>query len=98
MELGTIVTGQEQDELQSIGVNLDEAVIPIRVSNEVFDQLALASQHKNYSSVEDYCLRAVLDTLNEKVGKAHISSPGELSGAPVTKVMGPSNSGMVRRA
>ena len=89
---------QEKEELQSHGVNLDEAVIPLRVSNEVFDKLAMASQHKSFNSVEDYCLSAVLETLNQKVGQAHINSPAELSGAPVTKIMGPSNSGMVRRA
>jgi hypothetical protein len=94
MELGTIVT----EESTPSDYSLDEARIVIRLTNDAFDKIALASQHKNFASVEDYCLSMVMDSLNEKVGKAHITSPGELSGAPVTKIMGPSNSGMVRRA
>ena len=96
MELGTIVTAE--DATPSSVNPLDEARILIRLSNDDFDKIAMASQYKNYASVEDYCLSIVMESLNDKVGKAHISSPGELSGSPVTKVVGPSNSGMVRRA
>ena len=79
-------------------VNLDEAVIPLRVSHQVFDRLAKKAKFSGFDSVEKLCIFILLKSLETKVGAPSIESPTSVSGVEAQKITGPSGSGMVRRA
>ena len=79
-------------------VNLDEAVIPLRVTHQVFDRLAKKAQFSGFDSVEKLCVFILLKSLEHKVGAPSIDAPSTFSGdADTKKITGPSGSGMVRR-
>ena len=79
-------------------VNLDEAVIPLRVSHEIVDRLAKKAQFSGFNSVEKLCVYIILQALETKVGAPSIDTPSNYSGETTTKkITGPSGSGMVKR-
>ena len=79
-------------------VNLDEAVIPLRLSHEMVDRIAKKAQFSGYPSVETYCVSIIVNSLTTKIGEATISTPSQVSNTETKKITGPSNSGMVTRA
>ena len=79
-------------------VNLDEAVVPLRITHQIMDRLATKSRFAGFDSVEKYCVFILLKSLEEKVGAPHIDAPSNYSGETNTKkITGPSGSGMVKR-
>lgn len=95
--LGVIVNEQEGQESKP-QLNLDEAIVPIRVPNNIFDRFVRAAQFHGHKSVEDWATALLISSLTTKIGAATINSPESLSGQSAAKISGPSNSGMVRRA
>ena len=93
--LGTIVNDKEG---QIKELTIDEAVIPIRVPDAMFDRFVKAAQFHGHRSVEDWATAVLISSLTTKIGAPSISSPGQLSGQDARKVTGPSNLGMVSRA
>lgn len=89
-KFGTIVNDRE--------AKPEEASITLRITPQMFDRLAHASQFQNYPSVEDFCIVKLIEALNEKVGKATIDKPHQMSGAQAQKISGPSFSGLISRA
>ena len=79
-------------------VNLDEAVIPIRVPHNMFDKFLKAAQFTGHKSVENWATAVLVSSLTTKVGAPSIDAPDQLSGQSTGKVTGPSFSGVVRRA
>ena len=51
-DLGVIVNDREG---QVKELTLDEAIIPIRVPDSIFDKFVRAAQHFNYPNVEAWC-------------------------------------------
>ena len=78
--------------------NLDEAVVPLRFPNALFDRLVKAATFHRFPTVEAYCEARLIESLNSKIGSAYIDSPTTVSGVEAKKITGPSNSGMVSRA
>ena len=78
-------------------VNLDEAVVPLRVTHQIFDRLAKKAQFAGFDSVEKYCVFVLIKSLETRVGAPSIEAPSQLNDQPSNKITGPSNSGMVRR-
>ena len=79
-------------------VNLDEAVVPLRITHQIFDRLAAKARFAGFDSVEKYCVFILLKSLEERVGAPSIDSPSNFSGENDTKkITGPSGSGMVKR-
>ena len=89
---------QLQDNNLGTIVNLDEAVIPLRLTHELVDRLQRKAQFGGYPSVEAYCESIVVNSLSTKVSAPTIDSPGYMSGNEAKKITGPSHSGMVKRA
>ena len=96
-KLGTIVNDVEGKPSKA-ELNLDEAVIPIRVPNAIFDKFVKAAQFTGHTSVENWATALLVNSLTTKVGAPTIASPEAVSGQTANKITGPSNSGMVRRA
>ena len=76
----------------------DEAVIPVRVPDAIFDRMVKAAQFHQYPTVEAWAASTLIQSLTTKIGAPSIDSPGSLNNQAVRKVTGPSNSGAVRRA
>ena len=97
--LGVIVNDRDgMDKSNDRSLNTEEAVIPLRVSNAVFDRLHKAAVYHNFPNVEAYCIARLLESLNTRVGAAHIDSPSNFAGQETKKITGPSGLGMVSRA
>lgn len=88
--LGVITNDRDGfDKSNDRSLNTDEAVIPLRVSNAVFDRLHKAANYYNFPSTEAYCIARLIESLNTKVGSAHIDSPSSFSGQDTRKITGP---------
>ena len=97
-EFGTIVNDRDgMDKSNDRTLSLDEAIIPVRLPHNLFDRLVKAAQFYGYPNVEAYCAAKMVESLNTKVGAAHISSPTQVSQVEAKKITGPSGSGMVTR-
>lgn len=92
--LGTIVNDREG---QIKELTTDEAVIPIRVPDAIFDKFVKAAQFHKYPNVEAWAIATLIQSLTTKIGAPTIDSPGYLNDAPSKLITGPSNTGMVRR-
>ena len=98
-DLGVIVNDRDgMDKSNDRSLSTEEAVIPLRVSNAVFDRLHKAAVYYNFPNVEAYCIARLIESLNTKVGAAHIDSPSNFAGQETKKITGPSGLGMVSRA
>jgi len=100
-DFGVIVNdrdGQDKSNDRSIDYNLEEAVVPLRMPNDVFDRLLKAANFHGFDSLEKYLMFRLVQTLETKVGAASIDSPSQTSGVEARKITGPSGSGMVHRA
>lgn len=93
--LGVIVNEKEG---QIKELTLDEAVIPVRVPDSIFDRFVRAAQHYNYPNVEAWAAATLVQSLESRVGQPSISAPSQVTGQSTGLIKGPSNSGMVRRA
>ena len=97
-DLGVIVNDRDgMDKSNDRSLNTDEAIIPIRVPNAVFDRMVKAAQFHQYKSVEDWAASTLVNSLTTKVGAPRINSPDQLNNQDSRLITGPSNSGMVRR-
>ena len=92
--LGTIVNDREG---QIKELTTDEAVIPIRVPDAIFDRFVKAAQFHKYPNVEAWATATLIQSLTTKIGAPSIDSPGYMNNQPSKLITGPSNSGMVRR-
>lgn len=89
-DLGVIVNDRDgMDKSNDRSLNTDEAVIPLRVSNTIFDRLHKAAVYYNFPNVEAYCIARLVESLNTKVGSAHIDSPSNFAGHETKKISGP---------
>ena len=94
-DLGTIVNDQEGVVKE---LTIDEAVIPIRVPDAIFDRFVKAAQFHKYPNVEAWATATLIQSLTTKIGAPTIDSPGYMNTQEAKKITGPSNLGMVRRA
>ena len=78
-------------------VNLDEAVIPLRVTHQVIDRLAKKAQFSGFDSVEKLCVFIIMKSLETKVGAPSIEAPNQIAGLDAQKITGPKG-GIVSRA
>ena len=85
-DLGVIVNDREGEEKT---FNLDEAVLPLRFPNNIFDRLVKAASFYNFPNVESYCQARLVESLNTKIGAAHINAPTAVSGVEAKKITGP---------
>ena len=81
--------GQEAKEL-----NTEEAIIPLRVPDAIFDKFVKAAQFNKHPNVEAWAVSTLIQTLTSKIGAATIDSPGYLNNHEAKKITGPSNSGL----
>lgn len=96
--LGVIVNDRDgMDKSNDRSLNTDEAVIPLRVSNDVFDKLHKAANFYGFPTTEAYCIYRLIESLDRKVGQASIDAPSHFSGTETRKITGPSGLGMVSR-
>ena len=77
-------------------VNLDEAVIPLRVTHQIFDRLQKKAQFSGFDTVEKLCVYTLLQSLETKVGAPTIDAPNSISGGNAQKITGPKG-GIVSR-
>ena len=92
--LGTIVNDKEG---QIKELTIDEAIIPVRVPDAMFDRMVKAAQFHKYPNVEAWAVATLIQSLTTKIGAPSINSPGLVNTQPAKLISGPSNSGMVRR-
>ena len=96
-ELGVIVNDRDgMDKSNDRSFNVDEAVIPIRVPNDMFDRFVKAAQFHKYPTVEAWAESTLILSLTTKIGAPSIASPTELSGVEANKITGPKG-GIVTR-
>ena len=93
-DLGVFVNDREGQEPKEL--NTDEAIIPIRVSNSIFDKFLKAAKF-NKLSVEKWAVMTLINSLTTKISRPSIDSPDYLNNQEAKKITGPSNSGMIRR-
>ena len=95
-DLGVIVNDREGQEPKDL--NIDEAVLPIRVPNSIFDKFVKGAQFNKYPSTEAWAAATLVNSLTTKIGAPSIDSPGYLNDQTAKRITGPSNSGVVQRA
>ena len=93
--LGVIVNDKEG---QVKDLTIDQAIIPIRVPDSIFDKMVKAAKFKGFNTVEQWAEATLVQSLTTKIGAPSIESPTQLNNQEVRKITGPSNSGMVKRA
>ena len=93
-DLGVIVNDQEG---QIKELTTDEAIIPVRIPDAMFDRMVKAAQFHKYPSVETWAAATLVNSLTTKIGAPSIDSPQYVSTQEARKITGPSGSGMVRR-
>ena len=94
-DLGVIVNDREGQEPEDL--NIDEAVLPIRVPHTMFDKFLKAAQFNKYPSVEAWAAATLVNSLTTKIAAPSIDSPGYLNNQEAKKISGPSHSGIIRR-
>ena len=93
-DLGVIVNEKEGTIKE---LTTDEAVIPVRVSDAIFDRMVKAAQFNKYPNVEAWATSILIQSLTTKIGSPTIDAPGYMNNSEAKKITGPSNLGMVRR-
>ena len=93
-DLGVIVNDKEG---QIKELTTDEAVIPVRVPDAMFDRFVKAAQFNKYPNVEAWAVATLIQSLTTKIGAPSIDTPGYLNSQESKKITGPSGLGMVRR-
>ena len=86
--LGEVVNNKE--------LPLDEAVIPVRVPDAIFDRMVKAAQFHQYPNVEAWATATLVNSLTTKVGAPSINSPGLVNTQPAKLITGPKG-GIVSR-
>ena len=91
--LGVIVNDRE-GEIKEL--TTDEAIIPVRVPDAMFDRMVKAAQFHKYPNVETWAAATLVNSLTTKIGAPSIDSPSYLSAQEANKITGPKG-GIVTR-
>ena len=95
-DFGVIVNDRKGQEAKEL--NTEEAIIPLRVPDAIFDKFVKAAQFNKYPSTEAWAAATLINSLTTKIGSPSIDSPGYLNDQTAKRITGPSNSGVVQRA
>lgn len=93
-DLGVIVNDREDQETKEL--NIDEAVLPVRVPHAIFDKFLKAAQFHKYPNVEAWAAATLVNSLTRKIGAPSIDAPSYLNEQEAKKISGPSHSGLIR--
>ena len=87
----------DEQQQQPLELTVDDARINLLVSADVFARLEQAALRVGFTSIEKYCVYKLVEALDTRIGSAHITGPGQLSGNPTATVTG-YKGGIVTRA
>ena len=84
--LGVIVNDQEGKTKE---LYIDEAIIPVRVPDKIFDQFVRAANFHQYPTVEAWAAATLVSSLEKRIGQPSISAPTQVSGQSSKLITGP---------